>query len=1037
MAGCWIEPLRGRPSRGSSAPRPGSLAGLAAARALHVGQFWTPDAAAALLWRIAGQAMEGVARRVHLLDTSVGVGRLLQFADPARHTVAGVDVDGELIEGLSAAAEAAGFQADFLCAGLEEVSPSGFDCCLLNPAFGLTLSAPNMEPFSCTTWGAYGPNTSARSHAYAVLQAAEAAPVVVAIVPATYAADVARETPPELVGRLRAILELPAGTFREESTDVAVSVLVIGPIDGGEPLRLRLPTLDAQLPSLRLAGALASATRPRPLARAEDAARHPTIVGPVTGDPTVRVVHHGRWIRLQCPCALTRAKVLNAVLRRPVLPIEGHRYPESVQYAGQGRLDVEVLLLQEDPQAAFDELLREVAAAGGAPIVDPTLAGYLRRRIRRHRRQAQPFGHWVRDGLQNGQLQAVARRKRLLDPSVWGSPVIGQGDRVGVERDAAGRYVLCLGQARAAIEERDLLQDFDLPPAGAEWRAAHRSRAEAFPALASAIRKQLDACGAAAVASWGYQLEDLVEVELGRNGYLAWRPGCGKGRAAIALCHMPGKHHAIVVESHLVDTLLVQLRESNVDPALWQVIRTPAQCRALRKINIISYETLRRPICAGAGRRTYARLLRRRFCRVVADEAQLLRHLNTAQTRAVWMLSPRRRIAMSGTPLPNYVQDLLPAMQWVYGDATAIQPYGSRRRPYLTASMFRTMDAATRGVDAFSDHYVVTEWVTREFKEGLEEGAKRQVPRINNLPLLRRWAAPLLKRRLESEPMVAQHFKAVQPIIREVPIDWDPAHLAHYLRVADEFRHWYQEELRRANDAGRPMNIVVLLARIAAVTKACSLPQYHSDSAVFRSVPGYGALTSKQRYVLDRLGQWVEEGHKAICYVDSPQAVNLYTRHLERAGIDAVAFHGEMPIARRNAELRQRFTEGTAPVLVASIQTIERGHNLYCASRGIFACRSWRGDTEEQGARRMCRPQQTAQVLIEKPNLRGSIDEYQAQMTAMKVEAAAAAQDFMTPADPQRQFQHLDMILSRFVQNLASLHGTDPQQLREDLKNAA
>jgi hypothetical protein len=29
------------------------------------------------------------------------------------------------------------------------------------------------------------------------------------------------------------------------------------------------------------------------------------------------------------------------------------------------------------------------------------------------------------------------------------------------------------------------------------------------------------------------------------------------------------------------------------------------------------------------------------------------------------------------------------------------------------------------------------------------------------------------------------------------------------------------------------------------------------------------------------------------------------------------------------------------------------------------------------------------------------------------------------------------MILSRFVQNLASLHGTDPQQLREDLKNAA
>src|SRR5690625_218939 len=144
----WVSPLQGKRSRGSSAPRPGGLAGLAKARAQHHGQFWTPDAAAALVWRVAQQAMSGVDRPVHLIDTSAGIGRLLQFADPARHTVAGIDIDGEAIEGLASAAEAAGFSADFLCAGVEEVAPSGFDVALINPPFGLTLSSPVLEPYS-------------------------------------------------------------------------------------------------------------------------------------------------------------------------------------------------------------------------------------------------------------------------------------------------------------------------------------------------------------------------------------------------------------------------------------------------------------------------------------------------------------------------------------------------------------------------------------------------------------------------------------------------------------------------------------------------------------------------------------------------------------------------------------------------------------------------------------------------------------------------------------------------------------------------
>lgn len=1038
--GSWTAPLQARKSRGAASERPGGHAGLAAARRIHVGQFWTPNRLAAVVWGIAGEAMDGSTRTVHLLDNSVGIGRLLQYADPQRHSVAGVDVDGEVIEALTDAAAAAGFSADFLCAGIEEVQPRGFDIALINPPFGLTLSAPSLRPYSCTTWGPYGANSTARSHAYAVHQALDAARVVVAIVPSSYAAAVGDELPPEFEGRLRAIIRLPVGTFREEATEVDVSLLVFGADGGPAPVRFAMGSLDDALPAFGLAGSLPAGARPSPLSRLTEESEHPAITGPVTGDPRVRVVHRGRWIYLKCSCAFTQARVLNAVLDQPVMAIDDHRYPAGVRYAGQGKLDIEVLLLQPCAQSAFDALLSIIRGAGGEPDVDPGLSNYLRKRIRRYRRESTAFGHWLKDGVSEApQLLATARRKRLLDPRTWGSPLIQRGDQVQVQRDADGGYQLVVGAAVARIEERELLEDFDVPPAagqGEAWREAAPSRALVEPALAANIRRELEASGAAAIASWDYQLQDMIELLMGRNGYSAWRPGCGKGRLAIALAHLPGKHHAILVESHLVDSLVEQLAETGVPADRWQVIRRPEQCRALRKINILSYETLRRPICQGAGRRTFARLLRRRFCRVVADEAQLLRHLSTAQTRAVWMLSAKRRVAMSGTPLPNYVQDLLPAMQWVYGDGTAIQPYG-RHRPFLEQRLFTSMSAATRGIDAFAEHYVVTEWVSREFKDGLEHGSKRQVPKINSIHRLREWCAPLLKRRVEGEPMVAAHFSAAQPVVREVAVDWDAPHLAHYLRVADHFKDWYAAELRKADARARPINTVVLLARIAAVARACNTPQYRSDSVAFRAVSPYAALTSKQRYVLRRLAEWAGEGRKSICYVDSPQAARLYVRELERQGIEAVPFHGELPIKARNADLHHRFRHGVAPVLVATIQTIERGHNLYCANRGIFACRSWSGATEEQGARRMCRPQQTEEVVIEKVNLRGSIDDYQGQVSQMKVEAAAAALDFLSPDDGAREFLHLDKILNNFVEDLALLRGREAHELRQELRDAA
>ena len=385
--------------------------------------------------------------------------------------------------------------------------------------------------------------------------------------------------------------------------------------------------------------------------------------------------------------------------------------------------------------------------------------------------------------------------------------------------------------------------------------------------------------------------------------------------------------------------------------------------------------------------------------------------------------------------MANYVQNLLPLTQWVYGDGTAIQPFG-RHRPFVRANMWASMSAAERGVDAFAERHVVTEWVTRAWEEGLEVGAKRQVPRINNIGLLRDWAAPLFKRRHEEEPEVARYFQVPRPTIEVVEIDWDPPHLAHYLAVADHFKTWYQQATKEARERGGNVNLAMLLARIGAVVKACNIPQHCSKAKAKVKVKPYLPLTSKQRYVVDRLEQWSREGHKTVCYADSPTAVELYVRQLAARGVEAVPFHGKLPIKRRTRDMNQRFRHGDAPVLVASIQTIQNGLNIWQANRGLFAARSWTHTAEEQAMRRLLRPQQTRPVHFELVQLAGSIDCYQAQLTQMKGESAAVAIDFLTPENDDQEFVHLDMILDRFVGALAEGAGINPQMYREALRAA-
>lgn len=1070
----WYSPLRALESRGQQAKRPGSLAGLHEARREHWGQFFTPDDLAGFMWRIVEPAMDTAIQRdggrVAILDNSVGTGRLLQFADPEKHVLAGVDVDGRAVEALSEAAGAAGFRCVFEVAGMEDISVSGFGVALINPPFSVQLSSPHLEPYSCTSFGRFGPHSSAVSHAYALRQAFEAAEIVCAVLPTTFAREVLND--PEYCPHLAAVFEIAGPAFKAQGTQVSTAVVVLSQMrEFDAPHVETIHDLSATPPDLGLtcvADPRASYHRLRVRYADYDT---PSITLPVTGDNTVRVVHDRRRIHLKFNCGLTQARVMNAILRARVEEESDpkHRYAKGVHYTGQGVLDVEVHLMQPDPMASFEQFIDEIRAAGGEPDVCPGLRGYLRRRIREYARESAKFGHviWDPNGGATDQdiVKAKARETHVVDSSVWGSPVVMKDQEVTFTRivteegprfeyTARGKtYRLTLDELNDRFNVRDALQKVE-----GEWRRIYPQLDAHFPEIAAQVRHRIRALGIDKWLSFGYQIDDLVEFFIKpRGGVAAWMMGLGKARLALALALIGGgKHNLIVVEAGLLDemgkeldkvgqvlkrnehgeTLSEELRrevvELGIDPSLVKFIEKPEDLDDLRKINIISYERLR--LALPGKRRTYAQKLRRRIHTLVADEGGVVRNLDTAQTRALYAVSAKKRFILDGTAIANYPRDILPLLVWVSGDCTAAQPYGFRGS-FMEPRLRNSMLYAKRAVDAFKDKFVTFEWVSNEFAEKLQDGtgAKREIPRIQNLDAYRDLLGAHVKRRVRTEPDVAAHIKIPQPM-RPGPtyVEWDDAHLAHYLRVADDFAEWFIKSKEGADRKGRNMNLIAVLARIGAVEFALNYPQH--DLNGFGS---YQPLTSKQRYIVDRMTELAEAGHKGILYVKSPAAAEMFVRLVRERGVDAIPYHGGMNKKARARLLDERYRFGSASWLVGTLGVTQKGLNLPMADRVLMGCRDWTYKTEAQAIDRTARPEQLNQVIVEDVHLPGSLDDYQAQMTAHKKDAFHAGLDWATPQKFEDEFLHLDTILERFCRNLEEIRGIESCKLREYLSGKA
>lgn len=1037
----WYKRIAKVQSRGSQAKRPGSLAGLHAARQVHKGQFFTPEALTRFVWSLLSPSMNKAITnssingdRVTLFDNSVGTGRLFQFANPEKHTLTGVDIDTKALRAFTKVAQKAGFSCDLHTASMEQVRAYDYSVGIINPPFSLHLDSPLLWPYECTSYGSYGQHTSALSHVYSLYQALDACDIVAAVVPRTQALNVIKDT--EINDRLVAVFHIRVDVFKEENASVQVSVVLFDSEERTGNTHIQdIKSFDDTVPAFDLTcrTEIQARTKFRLIGIEES---EPSITLPVTSDKTVRVTHNSRWIHLKFNCGLTQAMVLNEIYgdRLGYRNLLDTPLPKGVQYSGQGVLDIEVHLTQLDPMSSFQSFIDSIEGVGAIPVVDQGLYNYFKRRIRQHERAITPMRHTIYspEGYlldASEAVSGVARKTHNTNPAQWLSPVINAGDVVEFSPDGNNCFNYDVKGQTFTINKEDLYSRFEVESKKGGWVTIHEGLHVKFPELAALYRKRALAAGLDKWLTWGFQLNDLIELAMNPAGSIcSWDMGLGKARLALALCVIHGyKKSLIQTEAYLIPEMIIELNNLNVDPDSWKIINSPSDLDNLSAINIISYNRLRMPIDESRPKITYSKKLRRRIGLMVCDEGDLLSSMSSQRTKAAWNVSAKRRYILTGTPISNYPRNILPLLAFTAGNGTAAQPF-SMYSYYIDKALRKTMSIAQSGKEIFLEKFVSMEWVTNEFSDTLEKGAKREIPVIRNLPEFRAMLAPHMKRRVLEEPDVAKYIQIPAPEYVYTNIDWDDEHLAYYLRVSEDFAQWYINYRADCESKKKSINLVAVLARINAVAIASNCPSHEIEG--FGS---YGKPTSKQRYVIDRINDLTNNGHKVVLYAKNPETLKIINAHLVQIGKYPVMFHGGITIKARTAELNERFRFGDATELLASIGVAQRGLNIPQADRVILYDRNWTAKEEMQAIKRVLRPQQKNKVVIEYAHLKGGIDIYQDQMVAFKKDTVEAGLDYGTPKLEGENFKHLDSILLDFCKNIVAMRNTNTRDLRKHL----
>jgi superfamily II DNA or RNA helicase len=303
-----------------------------------------------------------------------------------------------------------------------------------------------------------------------------------------------------------------------------------------------------------------------------------------------------------------------------------------------------------------------------------------------------------------------------------------------------------------------------------------------------------------------------------------------------------------------------------------------------------------------------------RWSTVVLDEAQNIKNPDSQVARAAFELTADFRIALTGTPVENRLEELWSQLH------------------FLNRGLLG-------GRKAFQDRYA------RPISEGEPEAAERLRERIRPFVMrrLKRDVAPELPPRTE----VVLHCELDQSE-REV---YDAVRAASVAKVVEQLR------------AGG--NMMAALEALLRLRQAACHPGL---------VPGQSAERStKVDLLVERLDQAVADGHKALVFSQWTSLLDRVEPALRTADIRFDRLDGS---TRDRAGVLGRFQgDDGAPVLLVSLKAGGTGLNLTAADHIFLLDPWWNPAVEDQAADRAHRIGQTRPVVVHRIVAQDTVEE--------------------------------------------------------------
>ncbi len=307
--------------------------------------------------------------------------------------------------------------------------------------------------------------------------------------------------------------------------------------------------------------------------------------------------------------------------------------------------------------------------------------------------------------------------------------------------------------------------------------------------------------------------------------------------------------------------------------------------------------------------------------RLLLDEAQDVKNPATKRARALRRLPARRRVAMTGTPIENRLNEL-----WALMDLVNPGLLGSRS------------------------------WFDRTFARPIEAGGDERA-----LQRLRSIVHPFILRRAKDAPEVELELPPITIEKDYCKLTIEQAGL--YQATVDR---WLPRIEAHGLHFGRRGAVLAMLGQLKQV---CNHPEM--------LLPTGQALDGRSGK-LERLIELLEQvppGEKALVFTQYPGFDRLVPHLEQRLGKPVGFFHGRLN-ARRRDELLESFATDHGPsVLVISIKAGGRGLNLPAANHVIHFDRWWNPAVEQQATDRVHRFGQRKHVYVHSLICTGTLEE--------------------------------------------------------------